>query len=59
MKTEAIRIVKSAGDMLTLQKELDRRIARLRLFFMGSVVALSIVCVIALLIYFKHPCLSA
>jgi hypothetical protein len=59
MKTEAIKIVKSAGDMLKLQNSLDRRIARLRLFFMGSVVALSIVCVIALLIYFKHPCLFA
>ena len=53
MKTEAVRIVKSAGDMLKLQNHLDRRIARLRLFFMGSVVALSIVCVIALLIYFR------
>jgi len=57
MKTEAIKIVKSAGDMLKLQNHLDRRIARLRLFFFGSMVALTLTSVLALILYVKgFPC---
>ena len=57
MKTEAIRIVKSAGDMLKLQKELDRKIVQLHLFFFGSMVALTLTSVLALILYVKgFPC---
>ena len=57
MKTEAIRIVKSAGDMLKLQNSLDRRIARLRLFFFGSMVALTLTAALVLTLYFQgFPC---
>ena len=53
MKTEAIRIVKSAGDMLKLQNSLDRRIARIRLFFFGSMVALTLTAALVLILYVK------